>query len=371
MKKIRQQKSRTMIIRMILLAVMDVFSVLLASFMAIYVRYDFSFKAIPADFMQSVYILLPVNVLLTLALFWLFKLYKSVWRYASATEMINIILAVVSVSVIQFIVIKLLGVNLNERAFLPRSYSPFFMVTLMIFSVGIRFSYRALRIFNAKRIQRKAGTETNNVMVIGAGAAGNEIIKEITQSQFLTMKVSCIIDDGKNCWGKRLRGIPIVGGRDRIEEAAKVYEINEIIIAMPSAPKTEIKAITEICMKTGCKLRILPGMYQLINDEVSVKKLRDVQIEDLLGREPVSIKLDEIMDYVSGKTVMVTGGGGSIGSELCRQIAEHNPKRLIIVDIYENNAYDIQQELVRKYPNLQLTVLIASVRNTARMDYIF
>jgi len=215
------------------------------------------------------------------------------------------------------------------------------------------------------------GKEPSRVMVIGAGNAGNEIIKEITTTQYLTMKVICIIDDGEGCWGKKLRGVPIVGGRDSIIEAAANYEIDEIIIAIPSAKASDIKAIVDICKETRCRLRILPGMYQLINGEINTSVLRDVQIEDLLGRDPVSTDLDEIMGYVSGRCILVTGGGGSIGSELCRQIAGHNPKRLVIVDIYENNAYEIQQELKRKYPELDLIVLIASVRNTLRMDKIF
>ena len=220
---------------------------------------------------------------------------------------------------------------------------------------------------------RESGKEPTRCMVIGAGSAGNEIIKEITTTQYLTMKVCCIIDDGKGCWGKKLRGVPILGGRDLIVQAAAEYNIAEIIIAIPSAKPSEIKEIVNICKETGCKMRILPGMYQLINGEVDVdvSKLRDVQIEDLLGREPITTNLDEVMGYVSGRVIMVTGGGGSIGSELCRQIAGHNPKQLVIVDIYENNAYDIQQELSRKFPDLDLVVLIASVRNTLRMDKIF
>ena len=208
-------------------------------------------------------------------------------------------------------------------------------------------------------------------MIVGAGAAGNMILREIEMSVYLNIYAKCLIDDNPGCHGKRLRGVPIVGGRDKILDAVNEYSIDEIIFAIPSASVQTKKEILDICKETGCKLRILPGMYQLINGDVSVAQLRDVQIEDLLGREPVTTKLDEIMGYVSGKVVMVTGGGGSIGSELCRQIAEHNPKTLVIIDIYENNAYDIQQELKRKYPELDLVVLIASVRNTKRIEKIF
>ena len=208
-------------------------------------------------------------------------------------------------------------------------------------------------------------------LVVGAGAAGNSIIKEIEFSSYISRKVCCVIDDNPGCWKKQLRGIPIEGGRECIPSMVKKYEIDEIIVAIPSAKPSQLKGILEICKETGCKIRILPAIYQLINGEVNVSKLREVEIEDLLGRESVQVNLDEIMGYVSNKVVMVTGGGGSIGSELARQIASHQPKQLLIVDIYENNAYDIQQELKEKYPDLNLKVLIASVRNTKRIESIF
>ena len=208
-------------------------------------------------------------------------------------------------------------------------------------------------------------------MVIGAGEAANVIIKEIVNSNFSTMVIKCIIDDDKGKWGRYIQGIKVVGGRDKIVECADVYDVDEIIVAMPSASRAEIRKILEICKDTNCKLRSLPGMYQLVNGEVNVSKLRDVEVEDLLGRDPISVDLNSILGYVQGKVVLVTGGGGSIGSELCRQIATHKPKQLVIVDIYENSVYDIQQELKGKYPELDLVVLIASVRNTNRMNYIF
>lgn len=208
-------------------------------------------------------------------------------------------------------------------------------------------------------------------MIIGAGEAGNALIKEIVTSNYSTMVIRCIIDDDKQKWGQFIQGIKVVGGRDKIIESADLYDIDEIFVAIPSAPPTVIRDILSICKETNCKLRSLPGMYQLVNGEVSVSKLRDVEVEDLLGREPIRVDLDSILSYVQNKVVMVTGGGGSIGSELCRQIASHKPAQLIIVDIYENNAYDIQQELIIKYPELKLTVLIASVRNTKRINHIF
>lgn len=208
-------------------------------------------------------------------------------------------------------------------------------------------------------------------MLIGAGAAANAILKEIETSRYLNLNAKCIIDDNSGCHGKFLRGVPIVGGRNKIIDAVGEYGIDEIIFAIPSASTRVRKEILDICKETGCKMRTLPGMYQLINGDVSIAKLKEVEIEDLLGRDPIKINTEEVLGYVKDKTVLVTGGGGSIGSELCRQIAAHQPQQLIIVDIYENNAYDIQQELIRKYPKLDLVVLIASVRNKERIDSIF
>lgn len=347
------------------LFVLDVFSAVCVSFLSVFVRYDFYINDIPQRFLESAYSILIINAISTILIYWFWRLYKSVWRYASATELINIGGAIVTMFLTQIIYIKLLDIDL------PRSYPFFYAFFMFVITVIVRFSYRIMRIINEKRRTISQEGEQKRCMIVGAGAAGNAIIKEIESSNYLSMKVCCVIDDNPGCWEKRLRGIPIVGGRDQISTAAEKYEIDEIIIAIPSAKPSELKGIIEICKETGCKMRTLPAIYQLINGEVNVSKLREIEIEDLLGREPVSVNLDEIMGYVSDKVVMVTGGGGSIGSELARQIASHNPKCLLIVDIYENNAYDIQQELKEKYPKLNLKVLIASVRNTARMDAIF
>jgi len=235
----------------------------------------------------------------------------------------------------------------------------------------IRFSYRILRLINSKRSELKTKKDGSNVMLIGAGAAANAILKEIETSSYLNLNPKCIIDDNPGCHGKFLRGVPIVGGRDKIADAVGQYNVDEIIFAIPSANTHVKKEILDICKETGCKMRTLPGMYQLINGDVSVAKLKEVEIEDLLGRDPIEINTEEVLNYVKDKVILVTGGGGSIGSELCRQISGHQPKQLIIVDIYENNAYAIQQELIRKYPTLDLVVLIASVRNTERIEDIF
>lgn len=351
--------------RIIMLLVLDVMAILVASFMAIYLRFEFKFSDIPQEYWKAYTNILPFTILLTLLFFVIWKLYRSVWRYASAVEMVNIAMATTCAAVAQVIVCY------STRNLMPRSYYLLYWFFLFGLTCGIRFSYRILRIFNTRRRNVLKRSTRTNVMIIGAGAAANAIMKEIEASQYINLSVKCFIDDNSGCHGKFLRGVPIIGGRDRIVDAVGQYAIDEIIVAIPSASTKERKEILEICKETGCKLRTLPGMYQLINGDVSVSKLKDVEIEDLLGREPIKINIDDIIDYVSGKVVMVTGGGGSIGSELCRQIAGHNPKRLIIVDIYENNAYEIQQELIRKHPELELKVLIASVRNTNRMNKIF
>lgn len=351
--------------RIIALVVMDIVSVLIASFFALYMRFDFSFSEIPLEYYKRfVNILLP-NIVMTLVFFVIWKLYKSVWRYASANELINIIAATFCVALAQLIYCYAFEQNM------PRSYYILFWFILTVLTGGIRFGYRILRLVNSKRTSIVGKRNSTNVMIIGAGAAGNMILKEIESSTYLNLQAKCIIDDHFGCHGKLLRGIPIVGGRDKILDAVVQYGIDEIIFAIPSADRQTKKDILDICKESGCKMRTLPGMYQLIKGDVSVSKLKEVEIEDLLGREPIQINTEEVFDYVGGKAVLVTGGGGSIGSELCRQIADHNPKQLVIVDIYENNAYEIQQELLRKHPELDLVVLIASVRNTARMDSIF
>ncbi len=354
--------------RAVAIAFADIVAVLVSSVAALWIRFEFSFKAMVHEnpgFYENTISMIPYNIISTLIIFWIFKLYQSVWRYASANEMIKIFAAVFIDGVLQYIVFKVLDKKV------PRSYYLFYMVTLFAATVAIRFFYRFLRILRNRQMILKNGDDRKSVMIVGAGAAGNSLLREAETSPYVKMNVKCLIDDNPGCQGKIMRGVPIVGGREVIPEAVKKYSIDEIIIAIPSASRQEIKKIVEICKETECKIQMVPGIYQLVNGEVSVSKLREVEIEDLLGREPVKINLDEVADYVKDKIVMVTGGGGSIGSELSRQLAAHAPKQLIIVDIYENNAYDIEQELKIKYPKLDLTVLIASVRDEEKVNQIF
>ncbi len=351
--------------RIFALVLFDIMAIVVAAFAAIYIRFDFSFAGIPEEYLKMFERITPYNIVFTLVFFVVWKLYKSVWRYASATELVNIVFATTCAAAAQFILCYVMHINM------PRSYYAIYWFLLSVLTCGVRFSYRILRMIQMKRTNIAERNKSRNVMLIGAGDAANVILKEIENSLYVNMRVKCLVDDNEGCHGKLLRGVPIVGGRDKILDAVEQYGIDEIIYAIPSSNTKTKKEILDICKESGCKLLTLPGMYQLINGDVSVSKLKEVEIEDLLGREPIRINTEEVLDYVSGKVVMVTGGGGSIGSELCRQIASHNPKQLIIVDIYENNAYEIQQELIRKHPELNLVVLIASVRNTARMDSIF
>ena len=351
--------------RIIALVLMDIMSVIVAAFGALYIRFEFSFAGIDTIYLRMFEQIIIPNIVMTLTLFALWKLYKSVWRYASANELINIVFAASCAALTQIVYCY------ATDHIMPRSYYALYWFLLTVFTCCIRFGYRILRIINNKRTAITGKSDRINAMVIGAGAAGNMILKEIESSQYLNLQAKCIIDDQPGCHGKLLRGVPIVGGRDMILDAVRQYGIDEIIFAIPSANVQTRKEILDICKESGCKLRTLPGMYQLLNGDVSVSKLKEVEIEDLLGREPIQINTEEVLGYVSGKVVMVTGGGGSIGGELCRQIASHSPRQIIFVDIYENNAYEIQQELIRKFPQLDLVVLIASVRNTNRMDQIF
>ena len=365
MEKTRKPFNAKLFYRRTCLIIYDIISIVLAGYVAILWRYDFHLDEIPRHFMQPIERFMPINILLTLVIFYLMRLYSSLWAFAGETELQNIVVACVLSMLADGVGLQFFKVT--TRA-VPRSYYPAYMAVLVVCIFASRFSYRFFRGLKHKQQNKK---NLISVMVIGAGEAANLIIKEIVNSNFSTMVIKCIIDDDKGKWGKYIQGIKVAGGRDKIVECADIYDVDEIIVAMPSAPRTEIREILEICKDTNCKLRSLPGMYQLVNGEVNVSKLRDVEVEDLLGREPIEVDLDSILGYVKGKKVLVTGGGGSIGSELCRQIASHRPAQLIILDIYENSVYDVQQELITKYPELSLVVLIASVRNTNRMNWIF
>ena len=351
--------------RRVALIVYDILSVVLASYLSLLMRYEFQPSEIPDYFYLPVMEALPLTIAVTILLFYLFRLYDSLWAFAGETELQNLVFAN---GVAAMVNVGILHLNRQEIQAVPKSYYFLYMFLMITLTFISRFSYRFLRGLKHKNANRSNAT---NVMVVGAGEAGNIIVREILNSHYSTMSLKCLIDDSQDKWGKYIQGIKVVGGREQIPEAVEQYGIDEIIVAIPSLSRAEMKGILDICKETKCKMRTLPGIYQLVNGEVSVSKLHDVEVEDLLGRDPVRVDIDSIIGYVQGKVVCVTGGGGSIGSELCRQIAGHRPKQLIIIDIYENSAYDVQQELKRRYPELDMVVLIASVRNVQRMNWIF
>ena len=345
---------------MFLLLIVDVLVIQLSSFLGLWIRFDMQISRIPGNYVDAVTQYAVINTIFTLAVFFILRLYSFMWSVAGMKEELHIVIACILSSLFQ-----ISGMTMLELR-VPRSYFGIFFVSLAACETVVRLSYRIGR--SLRSSYGKA--QGKRVMIVGAGTSGSMILKEMMTSTYTDGYVVCFVDDDKNKQGKFLNGIPIAGMRDDIPKLAEHYEVEEIYIAMPSAPGSETRKILEICRETDCELKILPGIYQLLNGDVSVSKLRKIEIEDLLGREPIRVNLNEIMGYVSNKVILVTGGGGSIGSELCRQIASHNPKQLIVFDVYENNAYDLQQELKRAYPELNLVVLIGSVRNTHRVESV-
>lgn len=351
--------------RAIVITVLDVLSICIAFFLALWIRFDLQFSLIEPKYIDGyVHMILPwcaVSVLV----FYLFGLYNSIWAFVSADELFRIVGAYLTLAVIGAVCLAVLGCTM------PRSFYLLGTVFSFLATVILRFSYRMLRQVHTYVGNIAPGKgKCENVMLIGAGEAGKALVTEFQTSAYVHSSIRCVIDDNPVKRGKRLCGVPIVGDRNEIVGAVEKYHINRIIMAMPSCSAKDKKEILDICMTTGCPVQVLPGMYQLVNGEINVSKLRQVDAQDLLGRDPIKVNMDEIFRYISDKVVMVTGGGGSIGSELCRQIARANPKQLIIFDIYENNAYDIQMELKHNCPELNLEVLIGSVRNTTRLDEV-
>lgn len=350
-------------LRVIFLALVDLVVIQFSAFMALLARFDFSYTLLRESmFLDALLRYAPWFTVLTVLIFIPFKLYSSLWEFASVDELLHILLAAMAVAVLQFAAIVL---NLVD---LPLSFPMLNAMFLAVLTVLFRFSYRMARSIARRRSRRGVQART---MLIGAGSAGMQTLREFETSENSKNHVVCIIDDDPQKTGRYLNNVKIVGTRCDIAKAAQDYRVEEIVFAIPAAPTQQRKQILKLCQETGCKLKILPGISQLANGEVKVQKIRDVDVLDLLGRDSVQVDLSQIAEYLSGKTVLVTGGGGSIGSELCRQIAGHRPKRLVIFDIYENNAYDIQQELRRTHPGLELITLIGSVRDTERVNMLF
>ena len=348
--------------RAVILVFVDVLSISASYFAALMLRFDFIYSNIPSEYLEGYIRSLPYWLIVTVATFYILRLYHSVWSFAGVSELIRMVAAYLIL--IPFYVGGCLVMDLS----MPRSFYFIGYIVSFCLTIGVRFSYRLLRAY-LERV-RSIGSPKERVMIIGGGSAGQILIREFLNSHWLNTKVCCVVDDNPYKKGKLINGVTIEGDRHDIPSLVEKYHIDRIIFAIPTASVQERKEILNICKECGCKLQTIPGIYQLVNEEVSVSKLRDVEITDLLGREQLQVNNDEILKMISQKTVLVTGGGGSIGSELCRQIASADPGCLVIFDIYENNAYAIQQELIRNYPGLNLVTLIGSVRNKNRIRYV-
>ena len=350
--------------KVLLIMTMDVVATVVAFFLGLWLRYDFSFQEIRAEHLQGFLSAIGPWCAITIIVFLCFQLYSSIWAFVSTSEVFRVIGA--------YLVLAVIGVTFFhfDGFLMPRASMVMGYLLSFAFSLAIRFSYRLLRAAQKQFSHMTHASGLKNVMLIGAGDAGRALAMEFGNSDFVRDHLSCVIDDNPVKLNKRLCGVPIVGNRYDIPDMVRQYKISKIIFAIPSCSAKVRKEILDICTTTGCEVQMLPGIYQMVNGDVSVSKLRRVDPQDLLGRDPIKVNLEEIFDYIHGKVVLVTGGGGSIGSELCRQIASAGPERLIIFDIYENSAYDIQMELQRTYPELDLQVLIGSVRNTNRVDYV-
>ena len=356
--------SRAVLGKVLLIMAGDVVATMLSFFLGLWFRYDFSFQEIRAEHLQGFLSAIGPWCVITIVVILCFRLYSSIWAFVSTSEVFRIAGAYLVLAVIGTLVFRFDGF-LMPRSSMVMGYLLSFAMTVLI-----RFSYRLWRTAQRQLSHMAHANGLKNVMLIGAGDAGRALAMEFLSSDYVKDHLSCVIDDNPVKLNKRLCGVPIVGNRYDIPAMAKQYKISKIIFAIPSCPAKTRKEILDICTTTGCEVQMLPGIYQMVNGEVSVSKLRQVDPQDLLGRDPIQVNLEEIFGYIHGKTVLVTGGGGSIGSELCRQIAGAKPEMLIIFDIYENNAYDIQQELRRNFPELNLEVLIGSVRNTSRVDWV-
>ena len=350
----------------------DILAVVFSYLFALWIRFDCEYTAIPSQYFRVFSLFAPVYVVFCLGVFWKMRLYKSIWRFASFMEFSRISIATAITAAFQLLGSSLLSTVITDGAYIRMPISYYFVGTLVqfILILGIRFSYRFVLLLRSLQMGN-GGEEMTPVMLVGAGAAGQMILRDVNRNAASKQRIVCIIDDNPNKWDRYIDGVPVVGGRDTILANVEKYNISKIFVAIPGAEPEQRRDILNICKESGCEMKNLPGVYQFVSGEVTANAMKDVAVEDLLGRDTIKVDMDEIFDQLSDKTILVTGGGGSIGSELCRQIAGHGPRQLIIYDIYENNAYEIQQELKRKYPNLNLQVLIGSVRDSRRISRVF
>ena len=362
MDSVKFQNNREWKERAFLLGMMDFLSVAVIYFFALMLRFDFSFTDIEQRFIDGYLRSILLWGIVTILVFYFCRLYHSIWSLAGSREMMQILIAYAVLIPLYILIWWTLGMEM------PRSYYVMGYLLNFCATAGMRFFYRFLRL--AMQRMHRPQDQQERIMIIGAGAAGQMLIREMRESDKINSEVCCVIDDNPNKKGRYIEGVEIVGDRHVIVDMARKHRITTIIFAIPSSNVRDRSGILNICKETNCRLRTIPGMYQLVSDVVGIRDVRDVELADLLGREQVEVNNEEILQSISGKVVMVTGGGGSIGSELCRQIATSNPKQLIIFDIYENNVYEIQQELARSVPELNMVALIGSVRNTKRINAV-
>lgn len=344
------------------LMIYDAVAVSAAYFVALLLRFDLRFSMIQEPYFDMWLKFAPYYAFFCICVFYALRLYNSIWRFASYTELLRVTLATMVTTITHVIFITVFLYRMPISYYVVGAFLQFILI------LGVRFSYRFVLLLRS----RNKGNDLDHVMLIGAGSAGQMILRDVRRSGEVKEKIVCIIDDNPNKWGRELEGVPIVGGRAQIIHAVEKYNVDIIYIALPSISSKSKKDILEICKETNCELKNLPGIYQLVRGDVTVSNLKKVEVEDLLGREPVQMGGQEIRDFLTGKTVLITSGGGSIGSELCRQVAAVKElKQLIIFDIYENNAHAIKLELMDQYPDLNLVVLIGLVRNSMRLRQIF
>ena len=347
------------------LMVFDALAVAASFFMALWLRFDCRFSMIPTDYLDAYYRFLPIYIVFALIVFKSIHLYNSIWRFASYDELLRAATATVITFLFHCVAITVFFKRM------PLSYYVFGIIIQFALTLGIRFSYRFVLLERSRRASSTRLARAKKVMIVGAGEAGQMILRDVRKAKETTDVVACFIDDNSNKWGRLIDGVPVEGGRDEILASVEKYKIDKIFLAIPSATAEQKRDILDICKETDCELKNLPGIYQLYNGEVTVANMRDVSVEDLLGREPIRVDMDQIFDYLSGKRILITGAGGSIGRELSLQIAGHQPEQLILFDVYENNLYDIQFELKEKHPELKFESLIGSVRDSRKLEEVF
>lgn len=347
------------------LIVYDILAVNAAFFLALWVRFDCHYSLIPEEYLTAYMTFAPFYTIACILVFWRCRLYQSIWRFASYNELLRTVMATFATGMVQ-----LFGTLIFVRR-MPISYYLFGIILQFFAVLGIRFSYRFVLLMKNIRRRRASDSKATNIMIIGAGAAGMTILKDLSRTDEINTKVCCFIDDNPNKWNRYIEGVPVVGGRDDILKYARKMAIDRILFAIPSISAENKREILNICKETGCELKALPGIYQLVNGEVSIAAMKEVTIDDLLGRPPIETDMQQVFDFLQGKRVLITGAGGSIGSVASLQVAAHQPKQLILFDMYENNIYDVEHEVRTTYPDLDLVVLIGSVRDSRRINQVF